>query len=418
MNRLSHRQGGLRHQHGVASLVVVSVLLFIMLLVAAYANRSLISELKTSANQYRVTQTGEAAEAAAEWALAMLNTGRITASCTPSTSSADSTFRERALRTHLTGPAFTYAGVPAACVKDDTSWTCSCPTTGMPALTAPAGSSTAPAFTVDFGASQGSNASRQSIQITVLACSAMDANSVCLATPVSGEAVSRVGMDAALVPALATVPLATITSTGTVDLASGSISVRNTDAAAGGVTVNAAQVVPGVSSRLSTVAGSPSSIVEDPGLPLSPRHDLLFPSTFGMPPSAFKSLPTVVKVNCVNDCAANLTAAFAKGTRMAWVEGDLTLADVSLGSVSAPVLLVVSGDIHITGTAQINGLVWGRSLRWDGSGAGYVRGALVTPGDVGGAGSAEFIYDGSVLSALNQTTGTFVRVPGSWRDFK
>jgi Tfp pilus assembly protein PilX len=402
----------------VASLVVVSMLLFIMLLVAAYANRSLISELKTSANQYRVTQTAEAAEAATEWALAMLNTGRITASCTPSTSSADSTFRERALRIHLTGPAFTSAGVPAACVKDDTRWTCACPTSGSTApLSAPAGSQTAPAFKVTFSPSQGGlTAARQSIQVEVLACSAIDANGTCPLVPTSGEAISWVYVDAALVPALATVPLATITSTGTVDLRNGSFGVRNTDAAAGGVTVNAALVESG-SSHLSTVAGSPSSIVQDPGLPRSPRHDLLFPSTFGMPASAFKKLPTVVQVTCLSDCAPALAAAFSKGTGMVWVEGDLTLGDAALGSVTDPVLLVVSGNIVITGTAQIHGLIWGQSLHWNGAGAGYLRGALVTPGDVDGTGNAEFIYDSSALTALNQTMGTFVRVPGTWRDF-
>ena len=64
-------------QRGAAALVVVMMLFFIMSLVAAYASRNLIFEQRTSANNYRSTQAFEAAEAGLEWAIAMLNGGRI-----------------------------------------------------------------------------------------------------------------------------------------------------------------------------------------------------------------------------------------------------------------------------------------------------------------------------------------------------
>ena len=30
---------------------------------------------------------------------------------------------------------------------------------------------------------------------------------------------------------------------------------------------------------------------------------------------------------------------------------------------------------------------------------------------------SDFVYDGAVLSSLKTSTGSFARVPGSWRDF-
>ena len=60
-------------QRGAASLIVVMLLFFVLSLTAAYANRHLIFEQKTSANQSRSTAAFEAAEAGIEWALAQLN---------------------------------------------------------------------------------------------------------------------------------------------------------------------------------------------------------------------------------------------------------------------------------------------------------------------------------------------------------
>ncbi len=71
---------------------MVLLLFFIISLVAAYAGRSLIFEQRTSANQYRATQAFEAAEAGLEWALAMLNGGRISATCLPSANAGDKQF--------------------------------------------------------------------------------------------------------------------------------------------------------------------------------------------------------------------------------------------------------------------------------------------------------------------------------------
>ena len=69
----------IRGQRGAAALVVTMLLVCAMLIVVAVGNRNAVVETRASANQYRSTQSFEAAEAGLEWALARLKIGR--ASC-------------------------------------------------------------------------------------------------------------------------------------------------------------------------------------------------------------------------------------------------------------------------------------------------------------------------------------------------
>ena len=152
------RRRGAAPRRGAATLIVVMVIFFILSLVAAYASRNLIFEQRTSANQYRATQAFEAAEAGVDWALARLNEGRLTDACEPATNGTDATFRTRYLDFDETSGVFTprlYSSPSAGsaprlagCVRTSTGWQCSCPSSGVPALTAPTGTEAFPAFRV------------------------------------------------------------------------------------------------------------------------------------------------------------------------------------------------------------------------------------------------------------------------------
>ena len=61
---------------GVATLTMVMILFFVMAMVAAYANRNLIYEQRTSINFYREAASMSAAEAGVDWAMAMPSGGR------------------------------------------------------------------------------------------------------------------------------------------------------------------------------------------------------------------------------------------------------------------------------------------------------------------------------------------------------
>ena len=116
------------------------VLFFIMSLVAAYASRNLIFEQRTSANNYRSTQAFEAAEAGLEWALAMLNGGRIDDVCAPSTDAAAMPFASATfwpmptaiIQARTWDDAGTATPLRPGCVRGNAGWACSCPAAGDP----------------------------------------------------------------------------------------------------------------------------------------------------------------------------------------------------------------------------------------------------------------------------------------------
>ena len=135
-SRRPHRSS--RRQRGAAALVVTMLLVFAMLIVVAVANRNAIVETRASANQYRSTQSFEAAEAGLEWALARLNDNTpIGDDCLPSADPAAPSFRERYLRDDGAGfvaatgdDAGTPVPLQAACVRGESGWSCSCPASG------------------------------------------------------------------------------------------------------------------------------------------------------------------------------------------------------------------------------------------------------------------------------------------------
>src|SRR5450631_3520636 len=73
MRSFDMRQPLPRSQCGTVTLIVALVLLVGFTLFAFFANRSIVFEQRTSANQYRSTKALAAAEAGLEWALAELN---------------------------------------------------------------------------------------------------------------------------------------------------------------------------------------------------------------------------------------------------------------------------------------------------------------------------------------------------------
>src|SRR4051812_27398520 len=85
-----------RHQDGAATLVIVMVLLFVLMLGVAYGQRSLLFEQKASLNQYHATQAAEAARAGLDWALARLNGLPLDDRCQPANDGTP--LRDRVLR--------------------------------------------------------------------------------------------------------------------------------------------------------------------------------------------------------------------------------------------------------------------------------------------------------------------------------
>jgi hypothetical protein len=461
----------LRSQRGVGTLVVVMLLFFVVSLVAAYTNRNLIFEQKTSANQSRSTQAFEAADAGVEWALAQLNGGLMGDNCTSATLT--QSFQQRYLSIAGNGnisqaarSTSTAGNLWPTCVFNGADWTCKCPADSGLDPSGPSGSGPFPAFRI-WPAVPEATASTSSpwvaaampraglLPVISAGCTRLPAssNEKCLDYLPSGEmgdGLSSVRAVLALRSGLRVPPSAAVTVRGTVTPYSPSVAklhVVNSDAISAGYTVNAGGAVTKTLFTAETLPGTPSeaSFVDDDarlaalattatgGLAAGER---MFVSTFGMNRSAYKQQPGL-RV-CASTCtAAGINTLLTNNpNRIIWVDGNLTL-DANIGDASGaplkPVLLIVDGDtltlgagVSIYGFVYLTGGSSATSTIALPNSATSLRGALVAEGDLitqySGAPSASseltVTYDRAALEVLRSTYGSWVRLGGRWRDFK
>jgi hypothetical protein len=432
--------------HGAASLAVVLVLFFIVAMVAAYTNRNLIFEQRTSANSYRSARALAAADAGIDWALAMLNGGAIDTQCQASTAPTDDDFKTRYLTLKPDGgfaprtwpkPAH-YVNTPndiqaqPACSADPTtgSWHCSCRKDGPPSQLNVANLTT-PAFVIGFVPERerpGIVAIRargchvvRSGNVDATNINSLDSCHVndmtALDTAVKGavmaDATAIVRVSLGLVSALPVAPTAAVTALRNINQTSGSLNAANPDPATGlalmaGGTISSAVNVAGP-------AGSTATLI-------APDNDLLkgiapadfFRVALGLPSDQYRQQPAAI--SCPSSCTtAQLSALWAANpTRVIFVDGDVTLDSAVLGSSDAPLMLVATGDVTVSGASTINGVVFaGRDMLWNGGGA-KVFGAVIVARDFQGTGDAFVAYDRNIVRRVHKSYGSFVRVPGSW----
>lgn len=422
-----------RPQRGVATLTVVMVLFFVVSLVAAYAGRNSIFEQRTSANQYRSTQALEAAEAGLEWAIAMLNSSRITDACTSSANTGDPSFRQRYLvqdaSTGLVTPA-SYAGgeLWPSCVLNGATRVCHCPTNSAPAVVTPAGSDIYPAFRVRFrvfSAAGGTTPDRPGmVAIDVNGCTRND--NQCLnfpSQPVSGDGRATISAVLALKGGVTTMPSAAITARGAVNFGGNALTVVNSDLKGSGFTVQSGGVFNQTGVNLIVAPGSPTSqsVVDSDASLTALSADRMFASVFGMWPGTLKLQPASVQMDCASGCSTATVRAMAalNPNRVLWLNGALSLdGGGDLGSPTEPVLLVVNGDVTFGAAVRVYGMIYSRAVTTTTSGAGEIQGAWVAEGALVGTGAPTVVYNADVLNRLRLLYGSMVKVPGSWKDWQ
>lgn len=442
-------------QRGAASLIVVLILFFVVSMVAAYTNRNLIFEQKTAANQQRSSRALEAADAGVEWALTLLNSGRITSSCSNSVSLADTDFRQRYLvidpATGNITPKKRSDGVTdlyPTCVYNGTNWVCNCPTDAAPVVAAPAGSDIYPAFRVRFRRVCSGDMTLPDtacvtpsqpgvIQIDVNACTRLpgpgDPDCLAFPTPTSmaNEGRATVHIVAALRSALPSKPAAALTARGAVTGAP-TLGVTNAEATGSGITIQAGGAIDPAIIKLQGKPGSPgaqslfpndpklAALVDLAGPPPRTAGELFFAATFGLWPTTFREQPAAIDFDCTAACSAATlrTKIGLNPGRVFWVRGNLDFDSAGdIGSPTQPVLLNVTGNVTFSSPVNVYGLVYSQNGTWVSSGAGSIFGAAIAQGDFGGTASTDIVYDSAVLTRLRTITGSFVQVPGTWRDF-
>jgi hypothetical protein len=429
MRRRSNPTG--RHQRGAAALIVTMVLFFAMLLAAAYANRNLVFDQRTSANQYRSTQAFEAAEAGLEWALAQLNGNqRIGADCLASTDAGATSFRQRYLSRMagtgmLSGATWNGAAgaiaLQPACVRSDATWACSCPTNGYPGLGAAAavpGTGPSPAFALQFLTGDKPGV----VRIVSSGCSSL-AGACAPGSATPADATARVEVAVGLLPALYNPPRTPLTARGTVGTAS-ALGAHNPDPASGGVAVHAGSTINAPLIRLTVPAGAPvtGALVDNDAVLAGASPEQFFEAHFGVGKSPWRSLPGVQQLACAGPCGGALADAVAAGSGNAliWATGDALIeGPLTLGSPQQPIVLVVEGAVRFSGAVRVHGVVYAASVQWDDTPAGgaLLRGALLSEAGYAGSGTPDLFYDAALLAALKAGSGSFARISGSWRDF-
>ena len=277
-------------QRGAAALVVAMVLLFGMTIVAFFANRTMIFEQRTSANQYRYTKAFELADAGVEWAIARLNDAQtLPAYAAPTSTSADTayincnpaatpastlkSFRDRYIRPtmadvgHPTGWLDPLSSVFPGCQVDPVSGnkTCDCPPAGPAVLLVPTnqssfnyatGTANLPRFRVKFNAVASPSTDWLAVEIVSRGCTGgdpCDPNQL-TASGTDGTAIARVLVK--LRPTIPTVPNAALIG-GSITLTSGTLRVVP-DAASDGVAIQTGGAAP-TSIDVRTVPGAPKA---------------------------------------------------------------------------------------------------------------------------------------------------------------
>lgn len=448
-------------QRGAASLIVVMILFFVMSLVAAYTNRSLIFEQRTSANQYRSTQALEVAEAGLEWAISQLNYSRIDSDCVRTTSTTESSFRQRYLDidsatgkiTPDPNPTPSDGALTSMCVWNGGGWSCNCPSTGLPTVAAPVAVGMWPAFRVRFRSlaltgSPPTPSQPSTVWVDVVGCTRLGAGAgdPCLSFTGQGavnEGRAFVSSMVSLAGNAPGLPQAAVTARGAINLGASALAAYNTVTGGSGITLQSGGTIAGPAMVLRSAPGSPaaaSTFDTDPALgsgpgvgqgltPATPftTADRMFATVFKTRPAAFETQQAVLKLTCpVTGCTATTvqsTVSLNPG-RPLWLTGPL-LVDANIGSAAEPVVMLVDGDVQHTALGtQIYGLVYvrmaGAATSWNVSGSGGITGAAVTDGGMTStvASGPTVVYDPEVLNLVRFNVGSFVRVPGSWRDFR
>jgi len=433
MNGRIASQSTRRGQRGAGALVAVVLLYVAMAIIVVFTNRNLIFEQKTSANQYRATLALEAAEAGLEWATTMLNkSGRVTVECVDPTGVSGPSFRERYLHYDRSrDPNWLVrvgsGTVVAACVtgQDRTDWTCSCPAVTPDAANPTIGTLASPVavaspdvggFKPGFAIAFVTNGATRSVDLVSYGCTAAINSATC-----TGDAAATVRVTLANVSALATAPGAPLTARGEVNVGNAALGVQNGDPNSAGVTVNAGMGINASNLRITSTPGTPphSTLVGNDDSLRSSTEDQMFQTFFGVPKATWRDSVADARLSC--PCTENsVSNALASGARKLWLQGNLSMnANLTLGSVNDPFILIVDGSIEMRGDLNVYGVVYSTGMTWDNTGGGsaLLVGAAISEGNYQGNGTPDYYYDPRVIANLLDIPGAFARVPGSWRDF-
>jgi hypothetical protein len=227
------------------------------------------------------------------------------------------------------------------------------------------------------------------------------------------------------VRALPVAPKATLTVGTTVTVAAGgSLEVSNPDFASG-LTVHAGQGVSGPGGRRFVApAGVASDGVVDGDTNLQTLSnqgaEAWFRSLFVLDRASYQRQPATVRLDCTGGCngAAVAAAVLLNPRNPIWAEGDVNLdASAALGTDADPMMLIVNGNLTVSGDVQARGFVHANRITWSAPATSSWDGALVSVTAFDASSLATLRYSRPILDTIRLRYGSFVRTPGGWNLF-
>lgn len=407
---------------GVATLLVVVVLLLAVALILVYTVRGTVVEYRLSANEVRAKQALAAANAGIDHALSYLQNGGLDHDKDGTPDSLTSY-----TLTATGGTASTYSVVFASS------------TSALPACPANAGT-----------AWSGVTVPTELTEIVAVSCGWSDDNT----------SSQRVVQRLSATPSTAGVVTTPMVSRASTDMLTGGTTIMNffndlTVWAGGSLLVNQANPTtfvrnvftnptadPSFNYRLPNNVNSPTCNNPPSGYTCSTRkdyqgHDVIVGDTnlsilsqdayfaffMGQPPTQYRTNTATWVVDLTNTLPADernstsLDSITGMTDNTIWIEGDATLTG-NLGTREHPVVLVVNGNLNIGGgNTEINGLVYVKgNMNSTGGGNTKIYGALIGASGANLQGNLVMIYDPDVLRRA-EIMGKATRVQGGWRDW-
>ena len=168
--------------------------------------------------------------------------------------------------------------------------------------------------------------------------------------------------------------------------------------------------------------GERTPYYDDPALKPPLTADRFFINALGLFRNTYREQPGTIEVDCAVSCSADTlrTKVSLNPGRVFWVIGNLDFDSAGdIGSATDPVLINVTGNVTFTSAVNVFGAIYSQAPTWAIAGGGQVFGAAFAEGGIndGGAATTSIVYNADIVTRLRTMTGSFVRIPGTWRDF-
>lgn len=282
------------------------------------------------------------------------------------------------------------------------------------------------------------------VELVSASCTRADPSCLSFTSPgASGDGVAQVSVVVARRSALNRLPSGALTIAGGLTPAGGSafLRVTNTDVVSNGLTLDLGPDLD--TAAMNNLLSSGVRLTGLPGVParqtlfkhdaaLNPSSttgfsvsDRQFSNFFGIAPTTYFQQPALVTIDCSTGCTASQVSqamVLHPGQAIRLSGAGLLTLDANVGTAVDPALLITDGDVRIADGVAFTGLLYGRKAAWTWTvdGIATVQGAVIAEGALtlsGASGELAITYNPGVLNTLRLTYGSFVRVPGSWKDF-